>query len=385
MNGIICGPSALRYYRTPPQVLAMCPVVPTAQDRATQTHLPKHVSMKELFGDTIHTLVFSRNEHTNAKHIKQHLWSGPLPPQATIDDPIVGTVASPLLTLLTLAQYCTDVELTMLVHEFCGTFAVYQPSDEIEKALPKTADTRLAYGWRRAPSTGKKPSSLWMRDPLIESHELEKFVQLVKGRRGARRLERATAMFQGVTRSPLEVRTALLMGLPRTMGGRGIKLETNATIRFTQAAKKVARHDYCVADILITSPDGTRVVDVECQGESIHSGIQASISDANRTTALESMGIRVILVSHDQIASADSFNVLMDLVARELDQRLPAQTNRMVTSEEALRGDLFQEWETLGAETGTNQLKAADRTRVDAQARTGTKARPKVAPTSRKR
>ena len=272
MEGIICGPSALSYLRTPPQVLDLLPSIPISQDRATQTFISTSPAFKELFGETVHTLVSSVSEHTNAKHIKQHLWSGPLPPQATIDDPAVGTVTSPLLTLLTLAQHCTDIELAMIMHEFCGEFAVYRPSDEVEKVLPKTNDARLAYGWERAPSKDKRPSSLWQRSHLVEPHELASFAREVRGHRGARRFERAAAMLQGVTLSPLEVRTALLMGLPRTLGGRGIKIETNATIRFTQAASKIAHRSYCIADILITPPDGTHVVDVECQGASVHDG-----------------------------------------------------------------------------------------------------------------
>lgn len=369
MEGIICGPSALSYLRTPPQVLDLLPSIPISRDRATQTFISTSPAFKELFGETVHTLVSSVSEHTNAKHIKQHLWSGPLPPQATIDDPAVGIVTSPLLTLLTLAQHCTDIELAMIMHEFCGEFAVYRPSDEVEKALPKTNDARLAYGWERAPSKDKRPSSLWQRSHLVEPHELASFAREVRGHRGARRFERAAAMLQGVTLSPLEVRTALLMGLPRTLGGRGIKIETNATIRFTQAASKIAHRSYCIADILITSPDGTHVVDVECQGASVHDGIEARISDADRTTALESMGVSVILVSHDQIASHDSFNVVMDLVERELGQRLPAQTSRMVKSEEALRGDLFQEWETLGMAQNDGKVDASARTRAEAKAK----------------
>lgn len=369
MEGIICGPSALSYLRTPPQVLDLLPSIPISQDRATQTFISTSPAFKELFGETVHTLVSSVSEHTNAEHIKQHLWSGPLPPQATIDDPAVGTVTSPLLTLLTLAQHCTDIELAMIMHEFCGEFAVYRPSDEVEKVLPKTNDARLAYGWERAPSKDKRPSSLWQRSHLVEPHELASFAREVRGHRGARRFERAAAMLQGVTLSPLEVRTALLMGLPRTLGGRGIKIETNATIRFTQAASKIAHRSYCIADILITSPDGTHVVDVECQGASVHDGIEARISDANRTTALESMGVSVILVSHDQIASHDSFNVVMDLVERELGQRIPAQTSRMVKSEKALRGDLFQEWETLGMAQNDGKVDASARTRAEAKAK----------------
>ncbi|WP_293825829.1 hypothetical protein [uncultured Parolsenella sp.] len=278
-------------------------------------------------------------------------------------------MTSPLLTLLTLAQHCTDIELAMIMHEFCGEFAVYRPSDEVEKVLPKTNDARLAYGWERAPSKDKRPSSLWQRSHLVEPHELASFAREVRGHRGARRFERAAAMLLGVTLSPLEVRTALLMDLPRTLGGRGIRIETNATIRFTQAASKIAHRSYCIADILITSPDGTHVVDVECQGASVHDGIEARISDADRTTALESMGVSVILVSHDQIASHDSFNVVMDLVERELGQRLPAQTSRMVKSEEALRGDLFQEWETLGMAQNDGKVNASARTRAEAKAK----------------
>lgn len=350
MNGIICGPSALRYYRTPPQILDLCPMLPTSEDHATRIALPNHLTFRELFGSKLHILVLNDQERTHAKHIKQHLWTGPLPPQATIEDPVVGTVASPLLTLLTLAQHCTDFELAMVMYEFCGEFSVYQPSGQMERPLEANKGFEpLGGSWKRAPAATGKPSSLWMRPPLIELHQLDAFVREVRGRRGARRLERAAAMVQGVTRSPLEVQAAMLLGLPRTQGGRGLELETNATVRLTSAAQRIAHRDYCVADILLTSPDGTRVVDVECQGAAVHEGIAAEISDADRTTALESMGVSVILASHDQLKDPRSFEVLATLLMRKLGMREPPRTQRMLEREADLRRDLFQNWETLGA------------------------------------
>lgn len=348
MNGIICGPSAFKYHRTPPQVLALCPTIPASEDLGTLSRLPKHPTVQAVLGSKIHLLVNHGNERTGAKHIKQHLWTGELPSRATLESPVVGTVASPLLTLFTLARTCTTVDLAMAMHELCGEFTVYRPSDEMEQLLERVGNPiGLGTSWRRAPASEGRRSSLWMRPPLIEIPELMEFAREIKGRRDSRRFAEAASMVQGVTRSPLEVRAAMLMGLPRVRGGRGMSLKTNHTIPLTSNARRLARRNYCVADIYLESPDGSRIVDIECQGDGAHSGPALAASDANRTVALESMGVGVIPLSHEQIRDERAFELVVAFISQRLDARPAPRSERMRTTEKALRRDLFQSWETL--------------------------------------
>lgn len=348
MNGIICGPSAFKYHRTPPQVLALCPPIPASEDRGTLMTLPRHPTVQATLGNEIHLLVAHTNERTGAKHIKQHLWTGELPSLATLESPVVGTVASPLLTLLTLARSFTTVDLAMAMHELCGEFTVYRPTDEMEALLERVGNPiGLGSSWHRAPAGKGGRSSLWMRPPLIEIPELMDFAREVRGRRGSRRFAEAASMVQGVTRSPLEVRAAMLMGLPRIRGGRGMALRTNHAIPLTSSARRLARRSYCVADIYLEPPDGSRIVDVECQGDAAHAGIASAASDANRTVALESMGIGVVPLSHEQIRDERTFELVMEFVAKTLGTTPAPRSDRMRTAEAQLRRDLFQSWETL--------------------------------------
>lgn len=147
MEPIICGPSAFKYYRTPPQVLALCHELPTIRNRAAQTALPNNPTAQAVLGTTIHSLISTRSQHTGAVHMKQHLWEGPRPSDCEFEDPIVGTLTSPLFTLLTLSREYTATEVAMAMYELCGKFTVYAPSKELEALLPSPDDARkLGFG-----------------------------------------------------------------------------------------------------------------------------------------------------------------------------------------------------------------------------------------------
>ncbi len=161
METVFSGPSAFKYYRTPPQVLALCHELPMSQDRATRTAFPNHPTAKAVLGQTVHTLVTSKSEQTGAKHVKQHLWKGPRPSVDIFEDPVIGTLTSPLFTLLTLARDYNAIEVAMAMYELCGKFSVYAPSPEIEALLPSPQDAqRLGFGWNRVTGTDGRPSSL---------------------------------------------------------------------------------------------------------------------------------------------------------------------------------------------------------------------------------
>lgn len=348
MESIICGPSAFKYYRTPPQVLALCHELPTIQDRATQTALPNNPTAQAVLGKTIHSLVSNRAQHTGAVHMKQHLWEGPRPSGCEFEDPIVGTLTSPLFTLLTLAREYTATEVAMAMYELCGKFSVYAPSKELEALLPSPDDARkLGFGWQRVFDQKGKPSSLWMREPLIEVHELKEFAASIKGARGARTFSAAADMVLGVTRSPLEVKAAMLLGLQRTKGGYGFSLETDRVIRLDADAKSIAGKDYLVADLYLESSDGTRALDIECQGDVAHSGFGAAISDADRACAIEAMGIDLLYLTENQLRSRQKLDLFAGLVEDKLGQKRRARSERMRHKENELRFYLSKGWEGL--------------------------------------
>ena len=342
MEDAFCGATAFRYYRTPPQVLLQYPCLPASVDRATRIVLHEHPLVEDVLGLPLNRLVFTQNERTNAQLLLSHLWTGELPAGAIIEEPVIGTVTSPLFTLFTLARAFEPIELALAMHEMCGEFAVFEPPRELESAIAPSL-----YGWQRVRDGSGNLTSLWMRPAPVQLEELIPFGESLRGRRGYRTFLAAAKMVQGVTRSPYEVQAAMLLGLPRRSGGYGFNVQTNKTIPLSKASKKLAQRDYCVADIYIESAATGRAIDIECQGAAIHSSLGASASDADRTTALQAEGVSVALLSYAQLVDPARMRLFCEYVARELREKLVPKTDRMEAAEQDLRRKILRDWRSV--------------------------------------
>lgn len=343
MDMMISGLSAFRYYRTPPQVLALLPRLPRPVEARA---LPEHPMVKYVFGLPLNTLAEDANLRSCSHNVATMVWTGALPPGAETGSFWCERICSPLFTLFTLARVLPVIELALAMYEFCGEFSVYRPAPELEDRIPD-----ILGGWKRVMGPNGRGCDLWMRPPLVAVDELVEFANLCEGRYGCRAFVEAANLVFGVTRSPLEVQAALLLGAPRVKGGYGFALKTNHVMRLTAAAKKIALRDYCVADLYLESPDGSKAIDVECQGDIAHSAISAVESDADRTTALEAMGTEVVLLSHGQLASETRFAHVAEHIAKLLGLKLRPKTERMRKTERDLRRRIFIDWRTLGDPT----------------------------------
>lgn len=94
----------------------------------------------------------------------------------------------------------------------------------------------------------------------------------------------------------------------------GINIANNVRIPLSDAARSLYDKTCCYADILIESNTDSMGVILECQGRSAHDGEAASLSDAERTTALTSMGYDVIQITYEQIKDTKSFNNIAELI-----------------------------------------------------------------------
>lgn len=346
MKDVICDISAFRFYRTPPSVLALFDELPIARDQATRQSLINQAVSLNVFGTPLHALVFNQNSLTSAKTIKRHLWSGELPSGAIREIEGSGTFTSPEMTLLLMARWMSIPRLALAMYEFCGSFTVYKLPQELEAQVKQLGTERLNYqaGWRQVVDTKGAATNLWNRPPLISLERLNEFAALNESAYGGKTFKRAAAMVAGMTRSPFEAEAALLLSVSRRLGGYGFKIKTNEVIRLTARARKIYRRDYCEADIYIESPDGTHIVDVECQGAMVHSGEAALISDANRTTALESMGISVVQITYQDIHSPERTEIVVQHIAAKLGVTPQQKTEHMFKAEQKLRAELPANW-----------------------------------------
>ena len=187
---------------------------------------------------------------------------------------------------------------------------------------------------------------MWKRTPLLTAADIAAFAKQAAGLRGVKQLRWAAERMTGQTASPFEVQTSILISLPRDEGGLGIDITNNARIPLSEAARSLYDKTCCYADILIESATDSIGVILECQGRSAHDSEAASLSDAERATALTSMGYDVIQITYDQIKEK-SFNHIAELIHKKAGLPYTLKTKQERTAEDALRQELLVDWVEL--------------------------------------
>lgn len=352
MSYVLSNISAFRYHRIPPQILVLCPPIPDEDCDRQRLRLRQDLLVNHVLGFPLHTLVLNRKERTNPALIEHHLWSSPLPPKAIWETDHGVQLVSPLFTLLTVVPYVSETRLLMMAYEMCGAFAVFKPSDLMEKALKDAYESHQMpkdYGWRRSSNQKGEATNLWQRPPLIQLNDLLDFAESNRGLRGGKKLLNAARRVSGITASPFEVQASILLGLSRRLGGEGLsRFENNYEIALDQKAKKIVDKEKVYADLHFVSADGERSVIVECQGATEHGKVDAGIRDADRVTALQSMGYDVVLLTFKKMSDKESFHTVAEMLANKLGYPYRAKTEAMKARESDLRRELLIDWATLG-------------------------------------
>lgn len=127
----------------------------------------------------------------------------------------------------------------------------------------------------------------------------------------------------------------------------GINIANNVRIPLSDAARSLYDKTCCYADILIESSTDSMGVILECQGRSAHDSEAASLSDAERTTALTSMGYDVIQITYEQIKDTESFNNIAELIHKKAGLPYIPKTDQERATEDTLRQELLVNWNEL--------------------------------------
>ncbi len=221
MDLTLAGISAFRFYRVPPQVLALLPPVAQARDYGRRG-LYGHPLVGEALGGTPLTcLATARRQSTGARWINWTLVQGELPFGHVLDTDFSIGVTSPALTLITLGRKLSVTRLAMAAYELTGYFSVFCPSDEMEEALASNAGMLRDSGvrsWHRVPREDGRRGDLWQRASLADLDELASFARVNAKLRGAGKLAEALSLVNGVVASPFEARLSALLTFPRRLG-----------------------------------------------------------------------------------------------------------------------------------------------------------------------
>ena len=352
MHEYICGASAFYLHRVPPSVLTMMPAFPDISYRSGKNALSDYPLRCLGLLCPIDILTADRRLQGKRDSVRLHLWSNEQPPGMFCENEMDVTLTSPLYTLLTMAPHIPETHLLMAMYELCGDFTVYDPPDDIQAALDASRGLHLSNyhgGWEQVRDTRGNPTSLWRRPPLIEIEKLQYFAKSTAGMRGHKKFLRAAMSVTGVVSSPFEARASIRLGLSRRLGGEGLSgFVNNQEIRLTSEAFHLAKQNTCYADIFFEATDEHGPIDIECHGHSIHDGNTKGGLDANRTLALQSMGIEVVLLTHEQLSQPKRFEATMNHIAQLLNIKRRPRTEAMERRREQLCRELFIPWQFLG-------------------------------------
>lgn len=352
MDLTLCGQSAFFYHRIPPQVLGLYPAISLGNMNRRCCGLGSHAVVKDLLHAPLHRLVFTRAQSGSRSLFKSHLLTQEPPPGSFRQTEHGFDVTSPEFTLLNLATQVSRNRLLMACYEMCSSFAVFTPCERAQQQLDEAISLKFIppdCGWERVVDTKGNGTNLWKRAPLLSAADIAAFAKQAAGLRGVKQLRWAAKRMTGQTASPFEVQTSMLISLPRDEGGLGIDITNNARIPLSEAARSLYDKTCCYADILIESFTDSMGVILECQGRSAHDSEAASLSDAERATALTSMGYDVIQLTYDQIKDKRSFGNLAELIHKKAGLPYTPKTKQECDAEDALRQELLVDWDELFA------------------------------------
>lgn len=352
MDLTLCGQSAFYYYRIPPQVLGLYPAISLGNIDRRCCGLGSHAVVKDLLHAPLHRLVFTRAQSGSRSLFKSHLLTQEPPPGSFRQTEHGFDVTSPEFTLLSLATQVSRNQLLMACYEMCSSFAVFTPCERTQQQLDEAISLKFIppdCGWKRIVDTKGNDTNLWKRAPLLSAADIAAFAKQAAGLRGVKQLRWAAERMAGQTASPFEVQTSMLVSLPRDEGGLGIGITNNARIPLSEAARSLYDKTCCYADILIESVTDSMGVILECQGRSAHDSEAASLSDAERTTALISMGYDVIQITYGQIKDKRSFGNLAELIHKKAGLPYTPKIKQECDAEDALRQELLVDWDDLFA------------------------------------
>lgn len=352
MKDLLCDISAFRYWRLPPQVLALCPPLPRPEEDRLRYDLVHNPTAAVALGFPLYTLVRTRNKRTCPASIRQRLFLGELPRESVLETEHGFLVTSPLLTAFVMSRHLTDLQLLFVLAELCGLFAVCALPAALEAELSRAIDLGAipkSMGWARCPSEDGTASDMWRREALVLGEDLDRFCSDVCGMRYGKRFIAVSHLVPLGAASPFEVEAYLLLGLPRSLGGEGFcGIELNVEVTLSTSARAIVRKSRVYIDLLLSSPDGERQVAIECQGKGSHGRAGDGLRDADRMTALQAMGYDVLLLTHGQISDEDRFRAIVKAVCRMLDVEYRDKSSEEQGAEALLRSELFVDWTKLG-------------------------------------
>lgn len=381
MNTIICGISALRFWRMPPWIALIMtepeeeyrnlgfssveefarvrermalesPLAKACADgkrwNAAGEHARNIRAAASLLGQCmdfpIDILVCNPSECKRSGFVIPRLWSYPLPPGSSFRLTDEVSVVTPEFALLQLAATLPLNQCLLIASEFFGSYSSYRVPRTLATWLEPALAQRRAncldlnfYDWVPCVIDGKL-CDLWKHEPLVTPGSLKTVAKLSESSRGAARALKIADLVAPGAASPLEFRAGLLFGLPTAYGGLGhTGLIHNQEVRLGRGSRSLAKRQRCYCDLYWSEG-----VDLEIQSKLVHENEASFLSDSERMAALLSEGIAVLPVTaahlNDRPSLLEVSNTLAKLRGIKPPSRTRLQEKRSVRLFEDLKG-----------------------------------------------
>ena len=385
MDAILCDISALAYHATPP-VLRQAPLDEAALTQCTRTPvlsrarfstLPEIRAVREnLLGPLkavplpIH-LLSPGIVHGSTGLVRWHSGAVELSPHDLLAVADGVAVLTTFAALRHLARSLDVVRLARALFELCGLYSISLETQrskvaldalQASGALPRgTGRWSAYYGadgqpllfpdascsdtvWEPCLHEDGTRSDLWRRPPILGLDAIRNAVETLGDDAASMRLRRALELVRPGSGSPWETITAMLLCLPRKMGGEGLpRLQLNRRVEVSgthgygsrgyvldgcwDAGTHWPQRIFPVKAFRKARELGVPILPctLEIDGAAFHQGRSAFARDSARRTALARAGIATQSISPAQVRNVAMWDEWVDVLAQELGfERVPA-------------------------------------------------------------
>lgn len=302
--------------------------VPLLPEPAGAEELSRLVRADPLLADLpgpLDLLVRAGSSRVRNARVRTHQLGLPLPGGAAVELAPGVLCASPEELAVEMAPQLTDLELTLLLAELTGLYAIDPESED---------------------------GMLQCRRPLTSPERLRDYFDGLGRRPGARRVERALAHAPVRAGSPREAKLALRLSLRPGLGGYNLAvLSMNDPVgvrRINDAMGAGVRRP----DIIVGPPDGAArsggvpFVAVEYHGRR-HDAPARLAQDAERTNELKAMGVSEYVIRREQYRDLDYMDGLVERMRRELGMSRVGLSAAEARRRRELRRELYEELERI--------------------------------------
>lgn len=239
----------------------------------------------------IHVLVH-RSGRRQLSKVVVHTVSSELPAGSLLVVEPGMCVVSPEYAILQAAACCTEVDLLLLIQEFCGCYSIQSSRD-----------------------------GLFMRHPLTSIERIKHFISNARNLKGLRKVQKMIAYAADGSGSPRETAVALLMHLPKRYGGFGFP---RACLNLSVDLGECGAILWGKRNAFDLVWEDARVI-VEYDGRGSHATTAQRDRDNARRNAAVAKGYVVYVLTDERLCNVEHVHAIAVAAAKALGFRLVIQ------------------------------------------------------------